>query len=99
MDANSLYHPCEPTRPPTTMSETCTLELECYPDDLSPIQLEQYEKAEKEHDEIRSKLNVGKCRAITMLVTLSVMFSFPFQLCVAATRRTSSRGISSLRTS
>lgn len=42
------------------MSETVTLELDCVVDDLSPIQLEQYEKAEKEHDEIRSKLNVGK---------------------------------------
>lgn len=39
------------------MSATVTLELECFPDDLSPIQLEQYEKAEKEHNEIRSKLN------------------------------------------
>lgn len=39
------------------MSDTVTLELECFPDELSPIQLETYEKAEKEHNEIRSKLN------------------------------------------
>lgn len=40
------------------MSDTVLLDLECFPDELSPIQLETYEKAEKEHNEIRAKLNV-----------------------------------------
>lgn len=34
-----------------------TLQLDCFPDELSSVQLEQYERAEKEHNEIRSKLN------------------------------------------
>lgn len=34
-----------------------TLQLECYEDDLSPAQLKAFEKAEKEHNEIRSKLD------------------------------------------
>lgn len=34
-----------------------TLQLECWPDDLSPAQLAAFEKAENEHLTIRSKLN------------------------------------------
>lgn len=40
-----------------TMNNTVTLDLECYPEELSEVQLQQYEKAEKEHNEIRMKVN------------------------------------------
>lgn len=39
------------------MNNTVTLDLECYPEELSEVQLQQYEKAEKEHNEIRMKVN------------------------------------------
>ncbi|GAB0096065.1 THAP-type zinc finger [Sergentomyia squamirostris] len=34
-----------------------TLDMECWQDELSPVQLASYEKAEKEHNEIRQKLS------------------------------------------
>lgn len=34
-----------------------TLQLDCWPDELSPAQLAAFEQAEKEHNDIRSKLN------------------------------------------
>lgn len=38
---------------PTNM----TLQLDCWPDELSPAQLAAYEQAEKEHNDIKSKLS------------------------------------------
>lgn len=44
-------------RPVQIASLPPSLELECWPDDLSPAQLAAYETAETEHFSIRSKLN------------------------------------------
>uniref|UniRef100_A0A1B0GPI2 Uncharacterized protein n=2 Tax=Phlebotomus papatasi TaxID=29031 RepID=A0A1B0GPI2_PHLPP len=38
------------------MPEFVTLDMECWQDDLSPVQLAAYEKAEKEHNDIRQKI-------------------------------------------
>lgn len=34
-----------------------TLQLDCWEEDLSPIQLEAYDKADQEHNAIKNKLN------------------------------------------
>lgn len=39
------------------MPEFVTLDMECWQDDLSPVQLAAYEKAEKEHNDIRQKIS------------------------------------------
>ncbi|XP_059607898.1 uncharacterized protein LOC132255763 [Phlebotomus argentipes] len=39
------------------MPDFVTLDMECWQDELSPVQLAAYEKAEKEHNDIREKLS------------------------------------------
>lgn len=52
-----------------------TLQLECWPDELSPAQLAAYETAESEHFSIRSKLNEFKSSATTENLFLGELFA------------------------
>lgn len=44
-------------RPSLALGGPMTLEMECWPDELSPAQLAAYEKADTEHQHIRTKLH------------------------------------------